>query len=199
MQDEQLHLGLKKLKETDGDTGEQVCDNNTITKDNSLEGLRIAKTWVMEINSPPDQVFPLLCPERERDWVDGWDYEMIYSESGYAEPGCIFKTSIPPEGDSIWIMADYIPDNYIRIIKTCPNLFLLQWSFDLVGKDIRGEDSGKIRTDILVNYSMTGLSQKGNEHIRMIMEDVFPKLMTRLEKSMNYYLNTKKKLTLSMI
>ena len=31
----------------------------------------------------PENIFPLLCPAREADWIPGWDSELIYTKSGY--------------------------------------------------------------------------------------------------------------------
>ena len=48
----------------------------------------------MTLSGSPEQVFPLLCPTREYDWIETWQCELIYSDSGFAEPGCIF-TIVP--------------------------------------------------------------------------------------------------------
>lgn len=47
--------------------------------------------------APLERVFPLLCPVREREWLQGWDATMVCSESGVAEPGCVF-TTVGPKG-----------------------------------------------------------------------------------------------------
>jgi len=47
------------------------------------------------IHARPDVVFPLLCPVREAEWLDGWDYKMIYSESGVVEEGAEPVLSVP--------------------------------------------------------------------------------------------------------
>jgi len=45
------------------------------------------------------QVFRLACPVKEDDWLPGWrdKREIVYSESGVAELGCVLpdKTSFP--------------------------------------------------------------------------------------------------------
>jgi hypothetical protein len=38
----------------------------------------------------PAEVFPLLCPVREHEWIDGWQAEVLHSTSGLAELGCVF-------------------------------------------------------------------------------------------------------------
>lgn len=39
---------------------------------------RITRTYGQTINASPEQVFPLICPVRETEWLDGWRYRMIY-------------------------------------------------------------------------------------------------------------------------
>jgi hypothetical protein len=39
------------------------------------------------IKAPVEQVFPLLCPVRECDWLEGWNCTLLHSGSGLAEKG----------------------------------------------------------------------------------------------------------------
>ena len=47
----------------------------------------------MVINAPVEDIFPLLGPIREYDWIPGWEADMIWSESGFAEEGAICGVS----------------------------------------------------------------------------------------------------------
>jgi hypothetical protein len=155
-----------------------------------FEGLQISKSCTFHLKDSPSRIFPLLCPKIEFDWVDGWECDIVYSESGYAEKGCIFTTCFQPEGYAVWIMTDYQQDTHLRIVKTCEYLFLLEWTFDLLEINERS-------TDLKMIYSMTGLTEKGNDYVENTMDIVFPQLMGRLEKSMNYFLMTGMKLIIS--
>lgn len=57
--------------------------------------------------APPEVVFPLLCPVRERDWIEGWSCEVLHSESGVAEEDCVFATG--HDGRSTWVVTRYEP------------------------------------------------------------------------------------------
>jgi hypothetical protein len=46
---------------------------------------RIFRTNTIQVEAPPEKVFPLLCPVREYDWVEPWKCEMIYTDSGFVE------------------------------------------------------------------------------------------------------------------
>jgi hypothetical protein len=54
---------------------------------------REMKNYRQTIQATPDQVFPLLCPVREKEWLENWQYQMLYSESGLAETGAVFATT----------------------------------------------------------------------------------------------------------
>ena len=124
------------------------------------DGGRAVKEAVIHVNALPSQVFLLLCPEREREWIDGWDYEMMYSESGYAESGCVFTTTFPPEGPTIWTFTEHIPDRHLVILRVTPGLVTIRWQMDL-----SEPEPGK--TAIVMNWVVTGLSP--------VREPVYPR------------------------
>ncbi len=35
---------------------------------------RISREYRQTINAKPDEIFPLLCPVREIEWLDGWQH-----------------------------------------------------------------------------------------------------------------------------
>lgn len=57
-----------------------------------FEARRVTYEFTPTNDAPPDRVFPLLCPVREAEWVPDWKYQLIYSQSGFAEEGCVFTT-----------------------------------------------------------------------------------------------------------
>src|SRR5687767_1583920 len=40
---------------------------------------RVAHTYTQSLLGDPASVFPLLCPVREADWIDGWDPVLVAS------------------------------------------------------------------------------------------------------------------------
>jgi hypothetical protein len=77
---------------------------------------RIVRTYSHELAATPDEVFPLLCPVREYDWLPYWKCEMIHSDSGIAELDCIFKTALPEEPEAVWTCSRYEPNQAIEYI-----------------------------------------------------------------------------------
>ena len=64
------------------------------------------------IAGPPDKVFPLLCPVLEYDWLDGWEAKVIYTKSGVAELGGVFKT-YHHLGET-WVVTQYDPMSHVQ-------------------------------------------------------------------------------------
>jgi hypothetical protein len=62
----------------------------------TFRGNRVVHEFTQTNPAAPEKVFPLLCPVREGDWLLGWKYRLIYSDSGVAELGCVFTTPNPP-------------------------------------------------------------------------------------------------------
>ena len=67
---------------------------------------RVSRSYTQHLNAAPPAVFELLCPVRETEWVNDWRPKLVLSNSGFAEPGCIFITPGIPE-DALWLMTEY--------------------------------------------------------------------------------------------
>ncbi len=52
-----------------------------------FRGTRVTHEYSQINLASPGKVFPLLCPVLEAKWVPGWEYRLIYSQSGIAELG----------------------------------------------------------------------------------------------------------------
>ncbi len=72
----------------------------------------VRRTFHFEAAAPAaaERVFPLLCPIREEQWIQGWRARAVYSESGVAEDGAIFETRV--KGGETWITSRYEPEAY---------------------------------------------------------------------------------------
>jgi hypothetical protein len=70
------------------------------------------------VPAEPAAVFPLLCPVLEYDWVPGWECRLIYTESGVAEPRCVFQTDRPGAGGvDTWVVSHYQPAERIAFVR----------------------------------------------------------------------------------
>jgi len=135
----------------------------------------------------PKEVFPLLCPVREKDWLDGWDYKMIYSKSGLVEKDCVFSTSYHGKLD-IWYVSQYDRSKFkIEFIRVTPDESVVKINISLSQNDNN-------KTEAKISYQYTGLNEEQNNFIQNGLEEQFNKNMKWWEKSINHYLNTGKKL-----
>jgi hypothetical protein len=77
-------------------------------------GARKVFTFDAEIPATPEQIFPLLCPVLEYEWLDDWACDVQYSASGVAEEGCAFRTDI--QVGERWICSRHEPPTAIQYV-----------------------------------------------------------------------------------
>jgi hypothetical protein len=85
----------------------------------------IVRSYVLRIEAQPGAVFPLLCPVQAGRWLEGWagSVELIWSASGVAEPGCVFRTSECGLPDAIWVITEHEPDRgVVGLVRILPGL-----------------------------------------------------------------------------
>ena len=129
-----------------------------------------------------DEVFLLLCPVREKDWLDGWDYRMIYSQSGLAEKDCVFATSHHGKYETIWHITQYDrPNHKIEFLRVTPSENVVRINIDL-------EEIDTEQTNTKISYQYTSLSEEVNRFIEADLEKSFLKSMDWWEKAINHYL-----------
>jgi hypothetical protein len=153
-----------------------------------FRGQRIAHEYIQTNEAPPEKVFPLLCPVREAEWVPGWQYRLIYSQSGFAEEGCVFTTPNDDGAETTWMVTEYDPAEFrIAFSWAHPGVMTAQISIALTSNS----DS---KTKARIRYTYTGLSPEGNKKIETYDMKWFEQKMVGWEKAINHYLRTGKKL-----
>ena len=55
--------------------------------------IQYRRTGIIHCAAKVEDVFPLLCPKREEEWIPGWKCDTLWSRSGYNEEGAIFRTT----------------------------------------------------------------------------------------------------------
>ena len=148
--------------------------------------LRHVVSCPQHLNSNPGTIFPLLCPKREYDWIETWKGQIIYSESGYAEPDCIFSTGLPGGGEEIWTVDRYEKNELIQFIRFTPSR-VVRYCITLTGNN-----DGT--TEALWEQTITALNEEGNLYVRNFSDDDYRQLIHSLEKMLNHYLGTGKML-----
>jgi len=144
---------------------------------------RTVKQYTQKLNAPPDKVFPLLCPTMEYKWIQPWKCQMIYSQSGYAEENCVFKTDFPQDIEpETWIVSQYELNKTIQFIRF-NSAVVIRHNIFLI-------DNGNGTTDAIFEQTVTGLSEKGNKYVDDYTDEAYFEESSMLEKMLNYYLET---------
>lgn len=155
-----------------------------------FQGKRVAHQYTQNNVAPPEKVFPLLCPVREADWVPGWQYRLIYSESSVAEYGCVFITPNEDGAETTWVVTDYDPESFrIAFVWVNPGLVVAQIRISL-SRSTEAPD----HTSALIRYTYTGLSAEGNREVERYDQAWFQQKMQSWEKAINHYLQTRRRI-----
>lgn len=134
------------------------------------------------LNSPPETIFPLLCPKREYDWIDTWKCEIIFSKSGFAELDCVFSTDFPGDVKETWIVDCYDKNRKIQFVKFSESR-VIRYCISLV-------DNNNGTCTATWQQTITSLSKEGNRYIENFSDQEFEKKIKALEDKLNYYLRT---------
>ncbi len=155
------------------------------------ETRRMVRAYRQTIDARPDVVFPLLCPVREAEWLDGWEYTMVCSASGLAEKGAVFTTPGRGEDDTVWVISRHDPGaravEFTRFTPGSRTCLL----------EIAVSPFGEARSHVDISYAYTSLTAAGNAFLDAWTEQAFLDAVRFWEKSMNHFLRTGCKLSRS--
>ncbi len=146
---------------------------------------RASHTYLQKLVAGPSQVFPLLCPVREADWLDGWDPLEVWSRTGLAEPDCVFTT--PAAGgapqDAIWYVTRHEPGNgFVEMLKITPSVTACRLTIQL-----RAAAGG---CEAEITYLHTSLGPAGDLFVAGFTAEFYRRFMHEWETRLNHYLAT---------
>jgi hypothetical protein len=150
-----------------------------------MKSVRLTKHYRQALTAEPERVFPLLCPEREKEWAVGWDAECIHSDSGLAEPNAIFATAGALAGGRrrIWVVTRHEPPRRVEFtVFEEPDLVTS------ISVALEPAGAGAARADI--TYTYTGLSEAGNAYVRNDAGARFDRMVVEWEAELNHFLRT---------
>ena len=132
----------------------------------------------------PADIYPLLCPVREYDWIPDWHCEVIRAESGVNEKGCIFRTNFDGfGGPEIWVTSVYEPNERLEFVRTSPSLVTI---FQIT---LTRENSG---TELTWAQTVTSLNPEGNLLLEKGNPDDYTQMVKKLETLLNDHLGKQK-------
>lgn len=141
---------------------------------------RVTRSYTQRLVAEPDRVFPLLCPVREAEWIEGWNPRIVYSESGVAEPDCVFVLPESP-AEAIWYVTRHEPsDGIIEMIKIAPGITACRLNIAL-----RAAPGG---CEAEIRYLHTSLGPTGDDYVEAFTEAHYRGFMQAWERRINHYL-----------
>ncbi len=146
---------------------------------------RVTHSYTQRLHGSPGEVFPLLCPVRECDWVNGWEPSLVISSSGVAELDCVFVTGSAND-EAVWIITQFEPATRIEFIKINPRETAARITIDL------RQDGAQTLAE--VTYSYTALSADGDRILAAFTTGHYLRFMREWEGELNHYLRTRTKM-----
>ena len=148
---------------------------------------QFARNGVIQCKAAVEEVFPLLCPKREEEWIPGWKCETIWSNTGYNEEGAIFKTTRPYGTELYWTTLQYdIRSKIVDFLITAPRLYMFRFK-------IKVEEIGNGGLSITFTQIFTSISEEGNILLKGYESEDFNERLKQLERFMNSYLEENRK------
>ena len=138
---------------------------------------QVARSFVQHIHASPEEVFPLLCPELETAWLPGWDYRMIHSRSGLAEPGAVFETP-HSLGKTLWIVTEHQAPRRVAFARWQPDGVVVHIQISL-GRHLDGT------TAVCIEYTSTPTDETSRAILAASREQDWLDSMAKWEGSMN--------------
>jgi len=140
-------------------------------------------SYDMQLKGTPAEIFPLPCPVREYEWIEHWDCDMVYTESGVAEQDCIFTTAFPQDGpEEVWVTSKYDPPARIEFVRV-NSLRVIRYTITL-------KEGGHKNTNADWRQIITGLSDAGDIAIEKMTKENYDDEMQMLQKMLNHFVTT---------
>ena len=146
---------------------------------NLFHAKTIVLTATMLLQHSPEEIFPLLCPVKEYDWIEHWKCDLLYSESGVNELGCIFRTAFPEQEEEVWVTSRWEPSSRVEFVRNGANKVIL---FSIA---LEPTDAG---TKLVWSQKLIGITEKGNAMIEAANPEEFSNMVAALENMIDYYL-----------
>lgn len=142
---------------------------------------RLAREYRQTLHAARERVFPLLCPEREKEWLPGWDARWVHSDCGLAEPRAVFATRPGDGAEIIWLVAEHLPSQRVHLVRWHPQAMVVDIELDLASPS-----SGTTWLD--VRYTYTATSPAGAAQIEAMTLPQWHAQMKNWEECLNAWL-----------
>jgi Polyketide cyclase / dehydrase and lipid transport len=151
---------------------------------NPMKSLREHRSFTHHIPKPPAEVFPLLCPIREFEWLSGWHCTMVHSGSGLAESGAVFITEAPGEEPTVWTISHHDPGAHVvEFVCVTPGSRVRVLEIALSENPAGG-------TDLTWSHTYTTLGKPGEAFLAHFTPEAYRKTMGFVTRSLDHFCRT---------
>jgi hypothetical protein len=148
-----------------------------------LSPVSAQREFTQELQGSAAQVFPLLCPVREVEWIPGWEPDVVYSCSGHGEEDCVFVTQ-DDAAEAVWVITHHDEDaGLLEFVKTTHAVLVTRIRIQL-------EDGGPGGCLAHISYRSTSLSPRGDGLVASCTAEQWEAFMRRWEARLNHFLAT---------
>ncbi len=152
-----------------------------------FKATQFTRNGVIHCKAAIEEVFPLLCPKREEEWIPGWECETIWSNSGYNEEGAIFRTLKPYGTELYWTTLQYdINSKIVDFLIMAPRLYIFRFKIELC------VNSDGLLT-ITFTQVFTSISEEGGTFLKRYESEDFNGRLKSLEEFMNRHREDKRR------
>lgn len=152
-----------------------------------FEAEKIQRSSTIQLKGKFEQVFPLFGPIREKDWAEGWDPHILFSDAENIEEHMVFQTPSHREDSSelhTWTVSKYNPE-LGQIEYTVFTDSRLWWI------TINCQPEPDVETcKATITYTYVGLNERGNRLNTQALEAMFKHNLKDWERAINHYLET---------
>jgi hypothetical protein len=151
----------------------------------SVAAKHVFQTVSVPVDASPERIFPLLCPVREYDWIDGWACQLVHSRSGVVEEGCVFVTEHPPEGKTIWFTSRHDPAaRRVEFVRVTPESHASRMAIAVTPRGAGG-------SALDFAYAFTSLGARGDAFLAHLEDGrALAERAGRLGRALDHYLRT---------
>jgi len=128
----------------------------------------------LSVPAAVEQAFELFSPLGEKQWVPGWDPELLHPEGVSWAQGQLFRTR-EERGDAIWVVTSLDRSRHeAEYHRVEPGRYVARVRVEC-------EARGPARTEVRVSYQYVGLSPAGNDEIGRMSATEYEEKMRRWE------------------
>jgi hypothetical protein len=134
------------------------------------------------IHARPERIFPLLCPIKENEWIDGWRAEVLHSKSGFAEDNALFRTRL--RFGETWITTRYEPQVF-RVEYT-----IFAGGHAIVRLDLALDDLGDGTSRLRARRTYSGLDWLGRHQVEVTRREEIDAAQDLIARQLDHYVTT---------